>query len=144
MILMEKGKRIKFTHRLIGLIFLLAFSFFFISPLPTKGQKNTAKEDTSCETGLLKFDEALFGLQGFSESFLIIIVHKGKGERKAVIKSRLDGLKKLAKIRKVSDKLIFAEGDTSKTNGRADIYLNGKIYRQIYYERKAKGICSEP
>lgn len=102
------------------------------------------KEDTSCETGLLRFDESLLAAKEFPDSHLIIVIHRGKEEKKKINRYRLKVLENLAKIRKPTVNYLFTEGNLSEGIGRVDLYVSGKLYRQIYYDKNAKTFCDKP
>lgn len=99
---------------------------------------------TSCEDGLKGFDSSLYETQSFPETSLILIAHRGTGERKDASNFRLGILERLFGVRGSKVNAVFAEGKSVVGLGKIDIYLGGKVFREIFYGRNSKTFCESP
>lgn len=102
------------------------------------------KVDTSCESGLLKFDTSLLKLKENPETVLILIAYRAKNEKNNVRKARLTALRRILSIRKASGEVIFAESEKLSDIGSIKIFIAGKLFDTIYYDRNTKTFCDKP
>lgn len=85
------------------------------------------------------FDEAT--KQQTKDAYLMIIMRLGKGERASRYESRRKHMEAWTK-RYYGERYIIARGNPSVDSGRAEIFVNGKLFSAIDFKWNHKYICT--
>ncbi len=101
-------------------------------------QSNTPPSDqneTSCEEMAASISEAF--ISSNENTLIFIIFHAGKNEKQGSSHTRILAIAEYLKQAEIAEKFILAEGQKSKSQPYASIYVNGTLFHSIYFKSKS-------
>lgn len=135
--------KININHSLPFLLVLLFTPIFVIAQGQSENNQHPEINNVlvNCETGLVMqhivIDNALKKTK--DGGVLIVIVRLGDGENSSeLIQRRIYNMREYIKYRYnslASEKVIVAEGETVKGNGRIEYYLGGQLSERLLYPK---------
>jgi hypothetical protein len=102
---------------------------------PVKGQ-----QPFNCETAVMFLDLAKIDAEKLPDAYLIIVSRLGKGEPANLNQIRLANTAEY--VRRGTDlKYVLATGERTAGLGRLELYVGGRLYKSMPFEKNAKGYC---
>ncbi len=133
------------NYRPFRSIFWIAIVVIFSVQLASaQSIKHDREKVDKCETNILSVDESILEYKKANSGSIIIIAYRNKNERSMINRFRLDALKRLIESRKAEVKLVLAEGKPVLSLGRADIFVNGILFRTVSFEKDKNQVCTVP
>lgn len=116
----------------------LILSFVILS----HGQvRDETRKPASCESAAAVMDFAVIDTRKLPDTYLIIVARLGKRERSNLNQIRLANAEEYV-LRRGSDlKYVLAVGQRTSGLGRLELYVGGRLYQIMPYEKNAKGYC---
>ena len=105
-------------------------------------QKEFAQQlATGCDAAAAYLDFAVIDTNKIDEAYLIILSRLGTGESSKLNQIRLAAAEEYLLRRGQDLKYVLAAGSRAKGLGTLELYVGGKLYQTMFYERNAKGFC---
>jgi hypothetical protein len=138
-------KKLLFNSLLFMMIALLS-KINFAQSVP-----NSIKEKkpvpSNCEHIKHVLDYSLIEFSKTEDSYLIFVFRAGKGDYSGKFnKQRLNTIENYLKKRKIKfQQIIITEGKRNNGLGKTEIYLEGKLYDQLFFKSKEnlKTVCAD-
>jgi hypothetical protein len=103
--------------------------------------RDEIRKPASCESAAAVMDFAVIDTRKLPDSYLIIVARLGKRERSNLNQIRLANAEEYV-LRRGSDlKYVLAVGQRTSGLGRLELYVGGRLYQIMPYEKNAKGYC---
>jgi hypothetical protein len=103
--------------------------------------RDETRKPASCESAAAVMDFAVIDTRKLPDTYLIIVARLGKRERSNLNQIRLANAEEYV-LRRGSDlKYVLAVGQRTSGLGRLELYVGGRLYQIMPYEKNAKGYC---
>jgi hypothetical protein len=104
-------------------------------------EPDAAQVPASCESAAAKLDFAVIETTKAPSTYLIIVARLGKAEPSNLNRGRLAAAEEYVLRRGTDFKYVVAAGERTSDLGRLELYVNGRLYAILPYEKNAKGHC---
>lgn len=104
-------------------------------------EPDNAQLPASCEEAAASLDFAVIETKKLSNAYLIIVARLGKDEPSNLNRGRLAGAEEYVLRRGNDFQYVVAAGERTSGLGRLELYVNGRLYSVLPYEKNAKGHC---
>jgi hypothetical protein len=127
---------------------IVLFIFFCITKAISAQDKLKIPEDSkpsNCEDILYQLDKAIYANSKNEKQKLILIFRLGKGESNEKLnETRIDRIRKYLERKGYSPRTVFAESSKRNDLGTMEIYLQGELFTELFFNRQNRlGICVE-
>ena len=102
---------------------------------------DAAQAPASCEAAAANLDFAVIETKKLPNTYLIIVARPGKDEPSNLNRGRLAAAEEYVLRRGTDFKYVVAAGERTSDLGRLELYVNGRLYAILPYEKNAKGHC---